>query len=130
MALGAAIAITGISIILLSIYGADVVVGYVSESGDGFIPFDHKTRGIGLGLPALILPIVAYFISRREPSSGLGGMIIAAGVLIIVGGVVVIINADPAEAAESGRNVASEAVPLIAAGLVQMGLGALKIKRS
>ncbi|RNJ77087.1 MAG: hypothetical protein D9C04_02565 [Nitrosopumilus sp. B06] len=130
MALGAAIAITGISIILLSIYGADVVAGLFSESGEGFIPFDHKIRGIGLGLPALVLPIVAYFISRREPASGLGGMIIVAGVLIIVGGVVVIINADPAEAAESGRNVLSEAIPLVIAGLVQIGLGALKIKRS
>ncbi|RNJ76041.1 MAG: hypothetical protein EB830_05095 [Nitrosopumilus sp. H13] len=130
MALGAAIAITGISIILLSIYGADVIVGFTSESGEGFIPFDHKTRGIGLGLPALILPIVAYFISRREPSSGLGGMIIAAGAMIIAGGVVVLVNANPAEVADSGRNVVSETAPLIVAGLVQIGLGALKIKRS
>ncbi|RNJ77336.1 MAG: hypothetical protein EB829_06760 [Nitrosopumilus sp. H8] len=130
MALGAAIAITGISIILLSIYGADVIIGFTSESGEGFIPFDHKTRGIGLGLPALILPIVAYFISRREPSSGLGGMIIAAGAMIIAGGVVVLVNANPAEVADSGRNVVSETAPLIVAGLVQIGLGALKIKRS
>ena len=122
--------ITGIAIGLLVIYGADVAAGYSSESGEGFIPFDHKTRGMGLGLPALILPIVAFFISRKEPSKGLGGMIVVAGILIIIGGAVVLGNADPAEAEESGRNVLSETIPLIVAGLIQIGLGALKIVKS
>ena len=61
MALTAALIITGIAISLLVIYGIDVAVGYSTDSGEGFIPFDHKTRGMGLGLPALILPIIAYF---------------------------------------------------------------------
>ncbi len=130
MALAASVIITGIAIALLAVYGADVAVGYSSESGEGFIPFDHKTRGMGLGLPSLILPIVAYFISRKEPSKGLGIMIIVAGILIIIGGAVVIGNADPVEAKEAGRNVLSETVPLIVAGLIQVGLGALKIKKS
>ena len=130
MALAVSMIITGIAIGLLVIYGADVAVGYGNESGEGFIPFDHQTRGIGLGMPALILPIVAFFISRKEPSKGLGGMIIVAGVLIIIGGAVVIGNADPAEAEESGRNVLSETVPLIVAGLIQIGLGAFKIVKS
>ncbi len=42
MALTAALIITGIAIGLLVIYGADIVVGYSSDSGEGFIPFDHK----------------------------------------------------------------------------------------
>ena len=130
MVITAAIIITGIAIGLLIIYGADVAAGYSNESGEGFIPFDHKTRGMGLGLPALILPIIAYFISRKESSKGLGGMIIIAGILIIVGGAVVIGNADPVEAEESGRNVLSESIPLIVAGLIQIGLGILKIKKS
>ena len=130
MALVVSIIITAIAIALLAVYGADVAAGYTSEDGHGFIPFDHKTRGMGLGLPALVLPIVAYFISRKEPSKGLGMMIIIAGVLIIVGGIVVIANADPEEAQESGRNVLSETIPLLAAGLFQIGLGALKIKKS
>ena len=130
MALTAAIIITGIAIGLLVIYGADVAVCYSTESGEGFIPFDHKTRGMGLGLPALILPFIAYFISRKEPSKGLGGMIIIAGILILTGGAVVIGNADPVEAEESGRNVLSETVPLLVAGAIQIGLGILKIKKS
>jgi hypothetical protein len=130
MTLTVSLIITGIAIGLLVIYGADIVVGYSSDSGEGFIPFDHKTRGMGLGLPAMILPIIAYFISRKEPSKVLGILIIVAGILIITGGAVVIGNADPVQAEESGRNVLSETMPIIIAGLIQIGLGILKIKKS
>ena len=130
MAITAALVITGIAIALLVIYGADIAVGYSSDNGEGFIPFDHKTRGMGLGLPAMILPIIGYLISRKEPSKGLGIMIIIAGILIITGGAVVIGNADPVKAEESGRNIVSETMPIIIAGLIQIGLGILKIKKS
>ena len=129
MALTPALIITGIAIALLVVYGVDVIVGYGSDGSEGFIRFDHKTRGMGLGLPALILPIIAYFISRKESSKKLGIMIVVAGVLIIIGGAVVIGNADAMEEA-SGRNILSETMPLIIAGLVQIGLGILKIKKS
>jgi hypothetical protein len=129
MALTPALIITGIAIALLVVYGMDVVVGYSTDSGEGFIPFDHQTRGMGLGLPALILPIIAFFISRKESSKGLGIMIIVAGILIIIGGAVVIGNAEAMEDA-SGRSVLAEIIPLIIAGLVQIGLGILKIKKS
>lgn len=130
MALTVSLILVGISIGLLVIYGADVAVGYTSDSGEGFIPFDHKIRGIGLGMPALVLPFIAYFISRKEPSKRLGAMIIVAGALIIVGGVAVIGNADPVEALESGRNVLSESIPLLVAGIIQIGFGILKIVRT
>ncbi len=130
MALTVALIITGIAIALLVIYGADIIMGYSSDNGEGFIPFDHKTRGMGLGLPAMILPIIGYLISRKEPSKGLGIMIIIAGILIITGGAVVIGNADPVVSEESGRNVVSETMPIIIAGLIQIGLGILKIKKS
>ena len=129
MALTPALIITGIAIALLVVYGMDVVVGYSNDSGEGFIPFDHQTRGMGLGLPALILPIIAFFISRKESSKGLGIMIIVAGILIIIGGAVVIGNAEAMEDA-SGRSVLAEIIPLIIAGLVQIGLGILKIRKS
>jgi len=130
MAITIALIITGIAVGLLVLYGADIVVGYNSDNGEGFIPFDHKTRGMGLGLPAMLLPIIAYVISRKEPSKGLGILIIIAGILIITGGAVVIGNADMAAAAESGRNVVSETMPIVVAGVIQIGLGILKIKKS
>jgi len=130
MALTVSLIITGIAIALLVVYGMDVIVGYSSDTGEGFIPFDHKIRGMGLGLPALILPIIAFIISRKDSSKGLGVMIIIAGILIILGGVVVIGNADPEKVVETGRNVISESVPLLVVGLIQIGLGIIKIKKS
>jgi hypothetical protein len=130
VAINAALLITGIAIVLLVIYAADIAIGYSSDNGEGFIPFDHKTRGMGLGLPAMILPIVAYLITRKEPSKVLGILIIISGILIITGGAVVIGNADPVKAEESGRNILSESMPIIIAGLIQIGLGILKIKKS
>ncbi len=125
MALIVSLILVGISIVLLAIYGADVAVG-ISNDGEGFIPFDHRTRGLGLGLPALILPFIAFFISRSEPSKGLGIMIIIAGALIVIGGIAVIGNADP----DSERNVFAESVPLVVAGAIQIGLGGYKIRSS
>lgn len=129
----AALVLTGIAIALLIVYGADVIAVYTAtddEDKQGFIPFDHTARGIGLGGPALLLPLIAYFISRKEPSRGLGIMLMITGILIIIGGVVVIGNADPQKDAQTGRNVISEAALLVVIGLVQIGLGVLKIKRS
>ncbi len=130
MALTPALIITGIAIALLVVYAADVAVVEITGSEEGFIPFDHKTRGMGLGLPALILPILAYFISKKDSSKGLGVMIIIAGGLIIFGGLFVMANADPVVAKETGRNVMAESVPLLIAGAIQIGLGILKIKKS
>jgi len=135
MAKTPAVIITGIAIALLIIYGADVAAGVnvdgeVGEQGDGFLQMDHMTRGLGLGGPAMILPIIAYFISRNDSSKGLGGMILIAGILIIIGGVTVIGMADPSEAEETARNPFMETAPLLIVGGIQMGLGVLKIKKS
>ena len=135
MAKTAAVIITGIAIALLVIYGADVAAGVnvdgeVGEHGNGFLQMDHKTRGLGLGGPAMILPIIAYFISRNDSSKGLGGMIIIAGILIIIGGITVIGMADLSETEETARNPFMETAPLLIVGGIQMGLGVLKIKKS
>ena len=135
MAKVAASIITGIAIALLVIYGADVAAGVnvdgeVGEQGNGFLQMDHKTRGLGLGGPAMILPIIAYFISRNDSSKGLGGMIIIAGILIIIGGITVIGMADLSETEETARNPLMETAPLLIVGGIQTGLGVLKIKKS
>ena len=135
MAKTPAVIITGIAIALLVIYGADVAAGVnvdgeVGEQGDGFLQMDHMTRGLGLGGPAMVLPIIAYFISRNDSSKGLGGMILIAGILIIIGGVTVIGMADLSEVDETARNPLMETAPLLIVGGIQMGLGVLKIKKS
>jgi len=130
MAKVVAIAITGIAIALLVIYGADAAAGAGNPDHQGFLDMDHKTRGLGLGGPAMILPLIAYFISRNDSSKGLGGMILVAGILIIIGAVSVIGMTDLSEADETARNPFMETAPLLIVGGIQMGLGVLKIKKS
>ena len=130
MAKAAAIIITGIAIALLVIYGADVAAGMDNPDKHGFLDMDHKTRGYGLGGPAMALPLIAYFISRNDSSKGLGGMILITGILIIIGAITVIGMADLSEAEETARNPLMETAPLLVVGGIQMGLGILKIKKS
>ena len=130
MAKTVAIIITGIAIALLVIYGADAAVGMDNPDKQGFLDMDHMTRGLGLGGPAMVLPLIAYFISRNDSSKGLGGMILITGILIIIGAVTVIGMADLSEADETARNPLMEAAPLLIVGGIQMGLGVLKIKKS
>ena len=130
MAKTAAIIITGIAIALLVIYGADAAAGMDNPDKQGFLDMDHKTRGYGIGGPAMALPLIAYFISRNDSSKGLGGMILITGILIIIGGVTVIGMADLSESQETARNPFMETVPLLIVGGIQMGLGVLKIKKS
>jgi len=130
MAKAAAVIITGIAIALLVIYGADAAAGAGNPDHQGFLDMDHKTRGLGLGGPAMVLPIIAYFISRNDSSKGLGGMIIITGILIIIGAVTVIGMADLSETEETARNPLMETAPLLIVGGIQMGLGVLKIKKS
>ena len=63
MAKAAAIIITGIALALLIIYGADAAAAMDNPDKQGFLAMAHKTRGLGLGGPAMVLPLIAYFIS-------------------------------------------------------------------
>jgi hypothetical protein len=152
MALKASLIITGISIALLAIYGIDVAIGHNSDDGMGFIPFDHKIRGMVLGSPAMILPIVAFFASRKEDSKLLGIMIIIAGILIVAGGVAVLgmmggesnmvessMQEDSEVSLQEGDNDnaqqkttggAMSEVFLIVIGAFIVALGIIKIKKS
>ena len=75
----------------------------------------------------MILPIIAFFISLKEPSKGLGIMIIIAGILIIIGGIAVIANPSP-EGID--RDPVGSAVMLFAPAIIQLAIGAIKIKKS
>ncbi len=119
--------LAGISIALLVIYAADVAVG---TAGEGFLGSDHMARGIGLGMPAIILPVIAFLISRKEKSSGLGIMLIISGMLIIIGGIALFVVEPSPEALESGRSIIERAAPLFAGGALIVALGAIKLKKS
>ena len=123
MALKAAMALAGISILLLALYGADVAVSTGNQDHDGFLPLDDMQRGMGLGGPAIILPIIAFFISFREKSKGLGGLIIISGILILVGGLAMVLTPAP-------EGVERNPIMLFAPAIIQLALGAIKIVKS
>ena len=132
MAKQVSLILTGIAIALLVIYGADVastitIDGEIGDRKNGFLPLNEMQRGIGLGGPALILPIIAFFISLKEPSKGLGIMIIIAGILIIIGGIAVISNPSPENI---DRDPIGSAAMLFAPAIIQLALGGIKIKKS
>ena len=125
MALKVSLIITGIAIGLLVLYGADVAASMGGEGGksDGFLPLDDMQRGMGLGGPAIILPIIAFFIAIREKSKGLGGLIIISGILILVGGIAMIATPAP-------EGVERSPLMLFAPAIIQLVLGGIKIVKS
>ncbi|MDI1495790.1 MAG: putative membrane protein [Cenarchaeum symbiont of Oopsacas minuta] len=129
MALKIAIVLVSISIALLATYGADVALSYTNDAKVGFLPFDHMTRGLGLGIPALVLPFISFFIARNDESKVHGGLLILSAILIIMGGVTVLL-AKPESASSMERNPIMESGPLIIAGIIIAILGAIKLKRS
>ena len=118
--------LSGISIILLIIYGADAMIGG-GGAGDGFLPLDEMTRGIGLGMPPIILSFIAFFISKKPPFKVLGIMLIVTGILIIIGGAMFVAGA--AETENLAR-MAGEGGGLIVLGIIITVLGGIKIKNS
>lgn len=118
--------LSGISIALLVIYGIDVLVGG-GGAGEGFLPFDAMTRGIGFGFPPIILSFIAFFISKKPPFKGLGIMLIITGVLIIIGGAISMASASESE---NTARMAGEGGALIAIGAIIVALGAIKIKKA
>jgi hypothetical protein len=118
--------LSGISIVLLVIYGVDVIAGG-GKAGSGFLPFDAMTRGIGFGFPPIVLSIIAFFISRKGSFKLLGVMLIITGALIIIGGTMSMTASS--EEGNSSRMI-GEGASLLIIGAIIVALGAIKIKKS
>ena len=128
MTMKISVIITSISIGLLLIYGADAAIG--GGTDQGFLPFDHKVRGFALGIPSVVLPIIAYFISKGVPSKMLGVLIVISGLLTVVGSVAFLATQSSISTIEPDKNRMSEFAPVIAVGVFIIILGAIKIKKS
>jgi hypothetical protein len=78
-----AITLLTASLILLLIYGADVIVASSTTTSpvpgfsehNGFLPFNKAIRGSVLGGSAVIMSIIAFIISRKEPSSAVSTLL-------------------------------------------------------
>ena len=117
-----AIALLGISLILLALYGIDVAIIFSSDSGQttedsrGFLPLDERTRGAAFGGSAVIMSIIAFVIARKERSDIVSILLFINGGLIIVGILAV-----------SGGLGTTSLVSTIAMGIILIGLGIWKV---
>jgi len=117
--------LSGISIILLVIYGADVIV--IMSEGEGFIPLNGHERGIIFGIPPVILSFIAFFIPKRPRFKGLGMMFIITGILIIIGGALTLMMAADSE---NIQRMMGEGGMLFVIGTIIAILGGIEIKKS
>lgn len=117
-----AVALVSVAVGLLVVYGADVAA---SQSGGGFLPFDEAARGMGMGVPALVLPFAAYAVGRKSKSNLLGALLVAAGVLVAAGGWAIL-----GSSSDSGRDPAQAAGLLFGGGAAHAALGALVLRRA
>lgn len=123
------ITLLGISLILLIIYGMDVLAASTTSPegvmGEGFLPFGEQVRGIFFGGGAVAMSIIAFIISRKVPSIIVSVLLFINGGLIIVGIIVTVIQANfsSEEMANMGRTAGST----VLFGLLLIGLGIWKI---
>jgi hypothetical protein len=117
-----AIALLGVSLILLILYGIDVAIVFSSDSGQttedsrGFLPMDERTRGIAFGGSAVIMSVIAFVIARKERSSIVSILLFVNGGLIIVGIIAV-----------SGGLMNASLASTVAMGIILVGLGIWKV---
>ncbi|MDE1861892.1 MAG: hypothetical protein KGI33_03160 [Thaumarchaeota archaeon] len=120
-----------ISIVMLAVYGADVISAgpQASQAGKtGFLPMDASTRGSIFGIIPSAMLIASFFITRKEPSNLLGILLIIGGGLIIVGtGVILAMQGNQSQ---GGGRVAGEFGAVVVIGIVILVLGGIKIKKS
>ena len=120
--------LTLIAIFLILVYGVDLVL---DRTDAGFLPFDSKTRGFVLGLPSVVLPLIAFGITYRSPSTFLGVLLIINGMIILIGSILSVSLLETTPTIENSvimENLSSFA-PIIVLGLVIIFLGIWKSAR-
>ena len=129
MVLQVGIVLSVISIIMLSIYGVDAIMTInenQSSQNTAILHMDSKSRGMIFGLIPAILLIVSFFITRKEPSTILGILIIIGGALMVVGvGIIITLPNNNIPSAAKG-----EFGGVIGIGIAIAALGVLKVMRS
>lgn len=130
MAKGVAIGLLVASLILLIIYGADVMVA--SSSSDesfaerrGFLPFNEAIRGSAFGGGAVIMSIIGFVIARKDYAPAVSVLLFVNGGLIIAGMLALI--AQGALASEDSSGAMRTIGSTIGMGAILVGLGAWKV---
>jgi len=120
--------LTLIAIFFILVYGLDAAL---ERADAGFLPFDSKTGGFVLGLPSVVLPLIAFGITFRSPSTSLGVLLIIDGMIILIGSILFVSLQETTPTIENSvilENLISFS-PIIVLGLVIIFLGIWKSAR-
>ena len=121
------VTLLGISLILLVIYGMDVLVASYSSpegvTGQGF--FEEQVRGIVFGGGAVAMSIIAFIIGRKVPSITVSVLLFINGGLIIAGIIATVVQAN--FSSEEMVNMGRTAGSTVLFGLILIGLGIWKM---
>jgi hypothetical protein len=130
MAKGIAIGLLVASLVLLVIYGADVMVASSSSDDSfaerrGFLPFNEAIRGSAFGGGAVIMSIIGFVIARKDYAPAVSALLFVNGGLIIAGMLALI--AQGALASEDSSGAMRTVGSTIGMGAILVGLGAWKV---
>jgi hypothetical protein len=132
MAIKVAIVMSVISIVMLAVYGADVMAAGHDTGNDngnekiGFLQMNASIRGSIFGIIPSAMLIISFFITRKEPSKKLGFLIITGGALINIGTAIIL----GMEGGELPQRAMREFGAVLAIGIIIAVLGGLKIRKS
>jgi len=125
MKLKIAIIMSVISIVMLCLYGLDVIAANGGKTG--FLPMNVSVRGSVFGIIPSAMLIISFLMTRKEPSKKLGILIIIGGALIIVGtGIILALQGSQAQDSRAVREFGA----VLGIGIIIAILGIIKIKKS
>ncbi len=125
MNLKIAVIISIISIVMLCIYGFDVIAAHGEKRG--FLPMDPSIRGSIFGIIPSALLIISFITTRKQPSKKLGVLIIVGGALILIGtGVILAMQGGQSQDARAVREFGA----VLGIGIVIVILGIIKIRKN
>jgi len=124
MAKGIATGLLVASLVLLIIYGTDVMAATTLPHKVGFLPLSEAVRGSAFGGGAVVMSIIGFAIARKEYAPIVSVLLFVNGGLIIAGMLALI--AQGALASEDSSGVIRTIGSTIAMGAVLIGLGAWK----
>lgn len=115
-----------VALILILVYGFDILFTIYFEKT--FLPFDAQIRGIAIGIPAAVLPILAFFLSRKIKSNLIGVLVFSTGIIMMSGSLAAatFIDQSVSDLESFGKNIAS-LLPVVGLGMFIIILGISKL---
>ena len=80
------LALVLVSLGFIGLYAIDY--GVSMGNSVGLVPIDAFSKGVVMGIPSLVLPLIAHFIGKKSPSKTASRLVLINGGLVIVGGLV------------------------------------------